>query len=191
MHEKEDGRKTKTCEIERKFTLPRDSVETFEEDLRKAGFYFVSKKTFRDKYYDVKGSFQLLHNDWWLRDRDGRTELKIPLKGVERRGVTDCYEEIEVFDIIRDRICQSLEVKEDCTNLISTLPELLEAIDGFCFADITTTRRKYAMGCVTVDIDETDRGKRLGEIEIMYERGEYVEVDAEEENCRCSMQTRY
>ena len=48
-----------------------------------------------------------------------------------------------------------------------TINELLTSFDLKCFADINTTRKSYVINNVRIDLDETDFGYKLGELEFM------------------------
>lgn len=74
-------------EVEKKFILS-------DEDINRLikGAKFLGGKAFTDIYYDTN-DFSLTINDQWLRSRDGRFELKIPLhRGA--KGLVDQYDEM-------------------------------------------------------------------------------------------------
>ena len=77
-------------EVERKFTVGGDDEKRLLE-----GADFLLEKTLMDVYYDTP-DYALSTKDMWLRTRDGRWELKVPL--MERTGVRramDQYDELE------------------------------------------------------------------------------------------------
>eukprot|EP01135_Chromosphaera_perkinsii_P002289 Nk52_evm75s221 gene=Nk52_evmTU75s221 len=165
----------RNCEIERKFTLP-CGLEELEQRLLDKGFAFKSKKVFRDQYFDTY-AFSLLYKDHWLRLREGDLELKAPMSGVQvDLSPTDCYEEITDFEIIVNRLFEGLEIPR---TEINNETELFDSLNLQCFADITTTRVTYKKDNVSVDLDKTDTGKTLGEIELMYSKEAFVQDEAE------------
>ena len=48
-----------------------------------------------------------------------------------------------------------------------TINDLLNSFDLKCFADINATRKSYIINNVRIDLDETDFGYKLGELEFM------------------------
>ena len=140
-------------EIEKNFDLrPGDK----ERIIQGAGL--LRRLTFTDVYYDTP-DFSLTGNDYWLRTRDGKWELKAPLNkkfGSERRS--DQYEELETEEEIGNR----LEIAP-FTNLKSKFTEL-----GYKpFATITTKRESYEKEGFHLDFDEMDFGFTTFEVELM------------------------
>jgi len=75
-------------EVEKKFILSEQEKERLIKDAE-----FLSERVFTDIYYDTE-KFLLTSQDKWLRSREGKFELKLPLhKGRER--LADQYDEIE------------------------------------------------------------------------------------------------
>lgn len=143
-------------EVEKKIAL------TNEENIARLtqGATFLREVKNEDVYYD-NSTFDLTTKDWWLRTRDGKFELKIPLhkeKGSDR--FADQYDELEDNEKIR----QALGLHEG--NLAGVLAKA-----GYApFSSIKTIRQKYKKGSFTIDIDLADFGEatyRVGEIELM------------------------
>lgn len=142
-------------EVEKKLQL------TAEEEARLlSGATFVSEKTFTDIYYDT-ADYKLTKEDQWLRERDGKWELKVSRdRSLDRLG--DQYEEVTNDTEIVSRLNLDTQGKLNSAFL---------AEHGFLpFVELTTTRRKYKRGTYTIDCDEvryagTDLVYRLAEIE--------------------------
>src|SRR3989338_7678628 len=76
-------------EIEKNFDLKDSDKEKLIADAT-----FLRKITLTDTYYDTK-DFRLTTKDHWLRQRNGRFELKTPINGTATDRITDQYREIE------------------------------------------------------------------------------------------------
>jgi thiamine-triphosphatase len=154
-------------EVEKKFILS----ESEEERLLK-GATMLNQKTFTDVYVDTD-QFLLTAKDWWLRSRDGKWELKIPLnKGKRAARVADQYQELEN----EEEICQALGFLER-KNLKDLL--VLHGLHPFCTC--TTTRKKFQKGPFTIDFDtvtypDTDFTYRLLEVELLVEWAEEMDT---------------
>ncbi len=128
-------------EIEKNFDLQPGDKERLIRDAELLG-----KKSFTDVYYD-NASYDLTGGDFWLRERDGRFELKVPLneKG-ESRAATDRYKELESDEEIGRELGLDLSGKD----LRRALAEL-----GYSpFATITTEREQYRKEDFHLDFDE-------------------------------------
>jgi thiamine-triphosphatase len=140
-------------EVEKKFLLTEAQKGRLIE-----GAQFVAEKKIHDVYFDTP-DYRLTTKDWWLRSRDGRFEIKIPLHDIHHpeKGTTQ-YRELETEDEIRRAI--GLPQKNDFMSD-------LKAANYRSVADILTTRTKYKYGEFTIDLDVTDSGYELAEIELM------------------------
>lgn len=141
-------------EVEKKFLLTDQDRERLIQSAD-----FLNEKTFTDTYYD-RADFALTSRDKWLRSRDGRFELKLPLhQGTDR--LADQYDELEDDASIKDALGFDGE-----NNLADNLIN-----NGYRpFATLTTTRRKYRKGDFIIDLDVIDFGSStytIGEIEMM------------------------
>lgn len=141
-------------EVEKKFILSDKDKERLIEDAQ-----FLNERIFTDIYYDTK-NFSLTSNDKWLRSRDGRFELKLPLHGGAKR-LADQYDELEDEQKIRE----VLNLPPN-GNLADDLAEA--GYSPFCVCK--TTRRKYKRGPFIIDLDMVDFQDftyNLGEIELI------------------------
>lgn len=141
-------------EVEKKFLLSDQDKEQLIEDAE-----FLNERTFTDVYYDT-ADFTLTSQDKWLRSREGRFELKLPLHhGTDR--LADQFDELEDDFSIKQSLGFVSEgsLSYDLTN------------NGYQpFATLTTTRRKYKKGDFIIDLDVIDFGSStyaIGEIEMM------------------------
>lgn len=143
-------------EVEKKFILSSKDRERITE-----GAEFLSEKSFTDTYFDTS-DYLLTKADKWLRLRDNRFELKLPMnqgKGSSQRQL-DQYEELDTDEAIY----KALDIKPT-----ATLQKDLE-INGYKpFSTFTTTRKKYKKGDFVIDLDVIDFGYSIGEIELMVE----------------------
>ena len=124
-------------EVEKKFILNEQDKERLTKEAQ-----FLNERVFTDTYYDTE-IFSLTTKDKWLRSREGRFELKLPLhKGVYR--LADQYDELEDEQKIRKAL-----------NLPSNgnLADDLAKAGYFPFCTCKTTRRKYKKEQFIIDID--------------------------------------
>jgi len=141
-------------EVEKKFILNEQDKERLTKDAR-----FLNERVFTDIYYDTK-IFSLTANDKWLRSREGRFELKLPLhEGADR--LADQYDELEDEQKIREAL-----------NLPSNgnFADDLAKAGYFPFCTCKTTRRKYKKEPFIIDLDIVDFQDftyNIGEIEMM------------------------
>lgn len=136
--------------VEKKFLIK-------ENDISKllVGAEFLNEKKFTDTYWDTS-NYSLTTADFWLRSRDGRFELKVPMLGGGER-VIDQYEELESDKQISGKLNLPRGILE----------EELRKNDYKPFATITTLRKKYRKDGFIIDIDELDFGYNIVEIELM------------------------
>lgn len=139
-------------EIEKKFILTKDQKDNLIDEAE-----FLGEKKFTDIYYD-NADFTLTKSDIWLRERDGKFELKIPMNESIKNRVSDQYRELDnerdILQYFRSGINKSLA---DFLNQSRYEP--------FCF--ITTTRKKYKKNNFSIDLDSMDFGYQIAEIEYM------------------------
>jgi len=141
-------------EVEKKFILSHLDKERLVD-----GAEFVSRRVFTDIYYDTN-SFSLTLNDRWLRSREGRFELKIPLHQGAKR-LADQYDELEDEQMIRNALNLALA---------GSMASDLEKAGYSLFCVCRTTREKYKRGPFTIDLDVVDFqdfSYNIGEIELM------------------------
>ncbi|OHA41508.1 MAG: hypothetical protein A3G59_02990 [Candidatus Taylorbacteria bacterium RIFCSPLOWO2_12_FULL_47_20] len=141
-------------EIEKNFDLKNGDKEKLIADAT-----FLRKITLTDTYYDTK-DFRLTTKDHWLRQRNGRFELKTPINSTAADRITDQYREIE-----NDKeIINALSLPGD-KPLIQTLSDA--GINPF--VTIITKRQSYKKGEFHLDFDEMDFGFSTFEAELMIE----------------------
>jgi len=113
--------------------------------------------------------------DHWLRSRDGLWQLKCPPEGQDssRSHKHHCsqYEEIEDTAKILTRICQYLPQENDNGQ---TLEELINGAILQVIAEITTKRTSYEIEGLRVDLDTTNFGYGVGEVEMVVSSEEDV-----------------
>ncbi|TSC67755.1 MAG: thiamine-triphosphatase-like [Parcubacteria group bacterium Gr01-1014_72] len=141
-------------EVEKNFDLRKGDKERLIK-----GADFIGRKVFTDVYHDTT-DFSLTSRDYWLRTRDGRFELKVPLNQEEigsRR--TDQYQELETDG----EIISALGLSCVGIDLVNALADA-----GYKqFATIITTRESYRKADFHLDFDETDFGFSTFEVECM------------------------
>ncbi|MFA6105573.1 MAG: CYTH domain-containing protein [Patescibacteria group bacterium] len=141
-------------EVEKKFIIDESDIALLAE-----GAEFVGKKTFTDVYYDTT-DYLLTARDHWLRFRDGRPELKVPMSEVITRSAEQ-YEEMEDESQIR----KLLNLPEE-----GRFEQVLNE-NGFAkFCVCTTTRQKYTKDGFIIDLDEVRYPEfvyKVGEIELL------------------------
>lgn len=150
-------------EVECKFRFTDDS----ERRIREVG-HSVGSVEFTDVYWDSHAVFPLTTRDMWLRERNKKWELKLPLSFDGQEKTVDVYDELHGFEKIQ--------------TYLERLPFLAHAYDGQLpmtklglkpFAKITTFRASYLLDFenvrVKVDLDRAD-GYMIGECELILEK---------------------
>jgi adenylate cyclase class IV len=118
----------------------------------------------------------LTSKDWWLRNRNGVFELKKVVVGENKDTAVDRYDEVDD----EKEIAKDLEI-----NFENTLAESLKQNQIEPFATIVATRKKYQKGDFNLDLDLTDFGYSICEIELMVEdETKMAEAMAKIENFR-------
>lgn len=148
-------------EIEKKFSLTEDEKTKLIEGAEPLG-----RKVFTDTYYDTL-DWGLTLKDTWLRSREGKYELKVPLREISHDRIVDQYRELETNEEIAEHLVLSIEG--------STLEEALRKTDYKPFCTLTTTREKYKKDGYGIDIDAVDFGYVVTEIELMVTNEDEVE----------------
>ncbi len=130
-----------------------------------AGAEFLGQKILTDTYYD-SADYRLTLSDRWLRNRNGRFELKIPVRGPFATSAPERYEELE------DDASIAKELGLPAGGLADTL-----AAAGYTpFCTITNTRQQYTKEGFHIDFDSTDSGYKAVEIELMVAAPEDTEA---------------
>jgi predicted adenylyl cyclase CyaB len=113
-----------------------------------------------DSYYDVPERTLSL-TDCWLRERNGKFELKVAsYEGEWKDQVVNQYRELETDA----DIAAHLKLK-----IVGSLRETLKQAGYAPFATIKTTRREYQKEGFKIDMDVMDFGYTISEIELMVE----------------------
>ncbi len=138
-------------EVEKKFLL----TEEIRERIIKSS-EFIGERTFTDSYYDTV-DYSLISKNMWLRERNGKFELKVSLN----KGLVDQYDEIEDENKIRGilQLQNTGDLKQD-----------LNAEGYTLYCTCKTIRSKYKKDSFTLDLDFVDYGDftyTIGEIECM------------------------
>lgn len=143
-------------EVERKFNVSRKDINRLTKNA-----HFLGEKEMIDSYYDDQ-NYSLTSKDWWLRNRQGRFELKIPLHA-EKDGVrlADQYRELETESEIYESL--GIQRQQDLQNDL-----VMHGYKPFC--TLTTTRKKYQKNEFIIDLDSVSSDNfeyMIGEIELM------------------------
>ncbi len=164
----------KKIEVEQKYLLSDGQEERLLE-----GSHFMSQQNLIDIYFD-NSDYSLTTKDRWLRQRNGKWNLKLP-RNWPRTSTVNTYDELEQ----EEEICQALEILPH-----GNLKEDLKALGFLPFAKIETNRRSYAKGSFRIDLDTAyfspngDRSAndmyQIAEIEIIVENAEEITLVREE-----------
>lgn len=141
-------------EVEKKFILNEQDKKQITKDAQ-----FLNEYIFTDIYYDTE-IFSLTSKDKWLRSREGKFELKLPLHDRVDR-LADQYNELEDEQKIKEALNLPLN-----GNLADDLVKA--GYSSFCTCK--TTRRKYKKEIFIIDLDIVDFQDftyYIGEIELM------------------------
>lgn len=138
-------------EVEIKFPLIKNNEQLITADAK-----FIAEKQVTDIYYD-SASKRLTLSDWWLRCRNGQFELKTPVDATKKHSafVARRYNELTADAEIMAALKLSGE----------DLAQALQQNRIVPFATINTTRRAWQHGEFHIDIDRTDFGYAIGEVE--------------------------
>ncbi|MEI7741454.1 MAG: CYTH domain-containing protein [bacterium] len=124
-------------EVEQNFNL---TTEQRSRLLDSAEFEY--KKSITDIYYDTP-EHKLSLQDFWLRERDGNFELKVPAN-MSAESIVDQYQEIED----EPGICDALEFSPN-----NSLSEILKSENYLPFCTCATVRESYTKQGFTIVID--------------------------------------
>lgn len=152
-------------EVEKKFSL-----NEVQESKLIDGAIFDSEIIIQDSYYD-KSNYELTTKSFWLRNRNGKFELKTPSGNNAERG-TDHYHEITADEEIKSILNLPVE---------TPLETALSSAGYFPFCSFKTIRRKYKNGEFNIDIDRIDYGDnflyQVAEIEVIAEDSKAKEAE--------------
>lgn len=150
-------------EIEKKFIINNEIKDRLVSDAE-----FIYRKIFTDTYYD-NDSFSLTTKDIWLRSREGKFELKLPMSIRDKMAINQ-YKEIEDEESIKQLL------KLDHEDILSNV---LQANGYAPFCSLTTVREKYKKGNFLIDIDTVSAENfsySIAEIELMIEEQSEMEL---------------
>lgn len=140
-------------EVEKKFS---PTVKQLKKLL--LGAIFLEEITFSDTYFDTN-EYLLILSDKWLRMRDGKLELKLPLGPIEHTGKSlDLYN--EVINETQIRKILNLSKSEEISKALKN-----RGYRAVC--KFKTIRKKYKKNGFNIDVDEVDFGYNLAEIEVL------------------------
>lgn len=152
-------------EVEKKFKIPAD----FTRVLLEQGWKYLKEINFKDTYFDTEG-YELVRNEHWLRQRGTTWQLKCPTVEKALTSVRiDRYEEIEDEKTIFKRLAIALKVSPNVL-FTNTTNNVVQVFGLKPIAEFESSRTKYRMGSFTIDLDRTNFGYELGEIELMCEK---------------------
>lgn len=146
-------------EVERKFLLPDspEALEALRETIVAKGGALLKKITFTDSYWDSPG-YDLTLKDFWLRQRDGAWELKVPGQHI---GGTAVYTELETEPEIAAAVAAQLPATAEgvAATGAQTLCELLAQHTIEPCATFGTVRESFSLpGGFHVDLDVASFG---------------------------------
>lgn len=149
-------------EVEKKFIFCEKDKKRLTKDAE-----FINERIFTDIYYDTD-NYSLTSKDVWLRSRENKFELKLPVhQGIDR--LADQYDEIE--DEIKIRENLNLPANRN-------LSDNLAKARYYPFCTCKTTRQKFKKEPFTIDIDLVqfpEFNYQIGEIELMVNEKSEVE----------------
>lgn len=153
-------------EVERKFSVPDD----FRQILPDHGFHLVKEfeETLVDDYYDTP-TFDLLRRDHWLRRRNDDWELKYPV-GNHQQDPNSTSPPPAVYHESSDAESIMIQLKSlrvDAIEGVTSLKDLSTNGSIVTFAHLVTRRCCYKRDEVSIVVDDTDWGFRVGEIEVV------------------------
>jgi adenylate cyclase class IV len=158
-------------EVEKKFKIPAN----FTRVLLQQGWKYLKEVHLKDSYFDT-ASYQLARNDFWLRKRDTKWQFKCPTQ-LEKHPDSvriDRYEEIEDEKTICERL--ALVLNAEITSIADKTADSVVVFLGLKpLAKFESFRSKYRLDSFTIDLDKTNFGYELGEIELMCEKTSDIE----------------
>jgi len=186
-------------EVERKYGAG-DGVEAIARRVADLGGSEIGSVTFTDTYYDTP-ECALTANDVWLRRRDDRWEIKVPIPGDARRsggersvfreveGAAGCLAELrEVLAAApisaehRKGKSENDEARDDRQGEDADDDEGLRRFaysrSVAPFASFATTRAKFSLDGAAIDVDSASFGHTVVEVEVLC--GDAGEVPAAE-----------
>jgi thiamine-triphosphatase len=186
-------------EVERKYSAG-DGVEAIARRVADLGGSEIGSVAFTDTYYDTP-ECALTSNDVWLRRRDEKWEIKVPIAGDARRsggertvfreveGAAGCLDELEKVlgtgeaevssGTNRDERERERERERESANDELRLERFAASKAVAPFASFATTRAKFSLDGASIDVDCASFGHTVVEVEVLC--GDANEVPAAEE----------
>ena len=166
-----ENNKAFAIEVERKYDASSVSVETLRETVESLGGVTKGVVTFTDVYYDTPDA-ALAARDTWLRARSGAWEIKVPLRGDERRsgGERSVFREVEgAGPCLRElNIALGAHNPEDgSSDDEAALVAAMASCSVVPFAEFTTERAKFELDGASVDVDAASFGHAVCEVEVL------------------------
>ena len=166
---------TRRLEVERKFLVTPDAVSYLRSNgggTRFKKHESLGKQTTHDTYYDRDSL--LFSKGIYIRRRNGRWEAKIRTGG---DFINSAFTEIDGNNAVKEVVEQHLTVPADGLSI----EEMLEPC-----AEFVTERESWMIdGRFKVDVDTTDFGHTVGEVELtrtlQYTNGEHGDEEKEVE----------
>lgn len=162
-------------EIELKFKYNDDIYSKLDQLHAK----YIKTFTVIDKYFDNREKVSLFSNDYWLRERiidDLNTyELKYPYDNDCKDTLVCKYYETQNEIEICNFITKLLGINDSCFN--KSVEKLISYLKMEPIVIIETKRKTYQHKNIKIDLDETNFGYRIGEIEILGQNGDYNQAD--------------
>ena len=190
-------------EVESKFAILQD-VELLEQKLISEGAERLTLQKFTDQYFDIASKPSVTLKDFWLRYRAyeidgkivGKWQLKKPV-GSKSKGSSNTnkksavYEEVEGVDAVQQTILaanSSSTLSESESLHIGNADQFLAKYGFESFATFSTSRSSWKVkvdndkvnNVLTVDLDGTDFGHQVGEVEaIVYDANHIASAENE------------
>ncbi|MBI4437761.1 CYTH domain-containing protein [Candidatus Uhrbacteria bacterium] len=142
-------------EVEKKFRLDKRQEERLVD-----GSEFLGSTTNEDTYWDTD-DYRLTRQDHWLRQRNGRWELKRRVHELGHKLGATAYDEIENEEGIRAFLALPGAGSMEADTLAAGYKP---------FATLRKERHSYKRGDFHIDLDVCDFGYAVAEIELMLER---------------------
>lgn len=150
-------------EVERKFVFDENTISR----IKDIGGTLLKEATFTDTYYD-NNAYTLTKKECWLRKRNEIWQLKY---------TDDKKDRTMDLDTVHKETINEQEILNILCDVLTCRAPQGQHIEGFIgdnnlhpFAEIVTLRKTFELqGGVHIDLDETDFGLRIGEIEMMME----------------------
>lgn len=145
-------------EVEKKFQPTDEQLAHLLEDAK-----FMSEKEHTDIYYDLS-DFSYFKQGMHFRKRNSEYELKVEISNSQKYN-TGRYEEISSEQEILEKL--GFDKNDSLAEIIKEKMIIL--------CSIKTKRKKYKKDEFTIDIDETDFGYNVIEIELLVDSEKEIE----------------